>query len=692
MYKIKNFEPLLYISALILGLLFVQSLVAQSGGNAVDLYNENYLLHGDFIDMGSPDYGFTNKITVCAWVKWNVNPQTYINNHNETEGRYADIVAMDRHTVKDNGQFWLQHSSSNTSFQWTVQTTTSRRSVTSSTSPSNNTWYYLTGVYDDTDPSKSLKIYVNGVLENSDNNLSGNINTYNSLFRLNIGRLPSGYRLFAGELDEIRIYKRALTQQEIREQMLSGPTVNSTDLLSYWDLNNSSGITVTDNGSMGVSGTFYSSLVDVHDTSSVPQYIVYDNDKLWPANTWAGKRLVTVAGDGVGELNTVLSNDSIRLVLSNPWVTKPRLDDLGAGTGMTWYGIIDSAETTQWKKSTAPLGMESSYISTQDTVPLGINGGFIITNITSTPSTTNNLVAYYLGSSAGPPITTGETFPAGIDRRSNIVWGVYEWGSVTATVTLQFDGVAGIDNVANLKLLRRTRNSTSWSEVTTAVLDPDNMQFSLTGVTTFYEYSIGGNAGNPLPVTIGNIGLSVIENDVLLSWKTISELNNSGFDVERFGKGTGCAGEWLKVGFVKGAGSVNEEKEYFFTDKGLNKGTYTYRLKQIDFNGNYEYFNFTAEATVGPPARNEVSQNYPNPSNPVSLIDYRVAARSFVKLVVYDLTGREVVTLVNGELEGGYYSARFDGTNISSGIYFYRFSAVNADQNFTETKRLILIK
>ncbi|MBE2216820.1 MAG: T9SS type A sorting domain-containing protein [Ignavibacteria bacterium] len=692
MYKIKNFEPLLYISALVLGLLFVQGLLAQSGGNAVDLYNENYLLHGDFIDMGSPNYGLTNKITVCAWVKWNVNPQTYINNHNETEGRYADIIAMDRHTVKDNGQFWFQHSSSNTSFQWTVQTTSSRRSVTSSTTPVINTWYYVAGVYDDTDPSKSLKIYVNGVLENSDNNLSGNINTYNALFRLNIGRLPSGYRLFAGELDEIRLYKRALTQQEIKEQMLSGPTVNSTDMLSYWDMNNSTGVTVTDNGSAGINGTFYSSLVDVHDTSSVPQYVIYDNDKLWVNNTWAGKRIVTIAGDGTGELNTVLSNDSIRVVLSNPWVTKPRLDDLGSGTGMTWYGIIDSAETTQWKKSTAPLGRESIYLITQDTVPLGDNGGFIVTNITSTPSSTNNLVAYYSGTAAGPPISTGETFPAGIDRRSNIVWGVYEWGSVTATVALQFDGVAGILNVPNLKLLRRSRNSTSWSEVTTAILDTDIMTFTITGVTTFYEYSIGGNAGNPLPVTIGSLGLSVNDNNVLISWKTVSELNNSGFEIDRYGTGSNGAGEWSKIGFVKGAGSVNEEREYSFTDKGLNKGTYTYRLKQIDFNGNYEYFNITNAANIGSPGKNEISQNYPNPSNPVSVIEYRVAARSLVRLVVYDLTGKEVATLVNGELDGGYYSARFDGTNISSGIYFYRFTAVNADQNFTETKRLILIK
>lgn len=692
MNTIRVSSNLIRISALILYFFVIQISSAQDGGNAIDIYNENYLAHGDFIDLGSPDYGFADKVTVCAWVKWNVNPQNYTNNHNEQEGRNADIVTIDKHNIKDNGQFWLQHSNSNNYFQWVVQTNSSRKSITSSTSPSNNTWYYLVGVYDDSDPTKSMKIYVNGVLENSDNTLSGNINPYNALHRLNIGRLPSGYRLFAGELDEIRIYKRALTQQEIKEQMFSALTIDTTSLLSYWNFNQSSGTTVPDQGSMQVNGTFYSALVDVHDTDSSPVYTIYDNDKSWAVNEWAGKQIVTVAGDGVGETNTVLSNDIYSLVLQNPWITKPRLDDLGAGTGMTWYGIIDPDETTQWKKSTASMGSEVRVVITQEPLVAGVNGASIQTTITSTPNTANNLAVYIYGSASGAPVTTGETFPAGVDRRSNIVWGSYEWGNVTSDIIIDFSGVAGILNTADLKLLKRNRFSTIWTEATTAVLDQNNMTFTLTGVTAYYEFSIGGNSGNPLPVLLAEFNAASVDNSVTLFWRTLAEINNSGFEIERKSIENGAAEKWNKLGFVPGHGTTSEEQHYSYSDKGLSKGIFSYRLKQIDLNGNYEYFYLANSINIKSPVNTELFQNYPNPSNPASKIDFRLSADGYVSLIVYDITGREVRILVNGLLESGYHTAEFNGSDLASGIYFYKFAVKSEGYEYSSVKRIVLIK
>ncbi len=692
MYKTRVTRPLVYLTIIIIGLLTVSRASAQAGGNAIDLYNENYLAHGDFIDMGSPDYGFTDQVTVCAWVKWNVNPQNYMNNHNEQEGRNADIVTIDKHNVKDNGQFWLQHSNSNNYFQWDVKTTSSRRSITSSTSPSNNTWYFVVGVYDNTDPFKTLKIYVNGVLESTDDNLSGSINPYSALYRLNIGRLPSGYRLFAGELDEIRIYKRALTQEEIKEQMFSALTVDTTSLVSYWNFNQSTGTTVIDHGSMQVNGTFYSALVDVHDTSSSPVYRIYDNDKSWVTNAWANKQIVTVAGDGAGETNTIVSNDVYSLVLQNPWITKPRLDDLGTGTGMTWYGIIDASETTQWKRSTASMGDSAKFITTQDPTSFGVLGSTIQATITSTPTNTNNLAVYVYGSATGSPVTSGEDFPAGIDRRSNIVWGVYEWGIVTSDILIDFSGVAGVLDVASLKLLRRSRFSSTWFEVPTAVLDEDNRNYALTGITAYYEYSLGGNAGNPLPVQMAEFNTFSAENSVTLSWKTLSEINNSGFEIQRKAINNTPNVSWIKIGFETGHGTTTEAHNYSFLDKGLNKGIYLYRLKQIDYNGNFEYFNPANSVLIKPPAASEVFQNYPNPSNPASKIDFRLSVDGYVTLIVYDITGREVKVLVNGLVESGYHTAEFNGSDLASGIYFYRFNVKSEGYDLSSVKRIVLIK
>jgi len=81
-------------------------------------------------------------------------------------------------------------------------------------------------------------------------------------------------------------------------------------------------------------------------------------------------------------------------------------------------------------------------------------------------------------------------------------------------------------------------------------------------------------------------------------------------------------------------------------------------------------------------------QNYPNPFNPNTVISYQLAVRSLVSLIVYDILGNEVKTLVNKKQNGGNHSVEFDGSNLSSGIYFYKLET----ENFNEVRKMILIK
>ncbi|MCL6100551.1 MAG: T9SS type A sorting domain-containing protein [Bacteroidetes bacterium] len=83
-----------------------------------------------------------------------------------------------------------------------------------------------------------------------------------------------------------------------------------------------------------------------------------------------------------------------------------------------------------------------------------------------------------------------------------------------------------------------------------------------------------------------------------------------------------------------------------------------------------------------------LSQNYPNPFNPTTTISYQLSAFSRVKLKVYNMLGREVATLVNEEKAPGNYEVKFDGSNLSSGVYFYRMQV----GNFTQTKKFVLLK
>lgn len=108
----------------------------------------------------------------------------------------------------------------------------------------------------------------------------------------------------------------------------------------------------------------------------------------------------------------------------------------------------------------------------------------------------------------------------------------------------------------------------------------------------------------------------------------------------------------------------------------------------------YNIFIDTNDAPLGIPVNNptplsyNLSQNYPNPFNPSTQITYDIPKEGFVNIIVYDVLGREVSTLVNKVEKAGSYSVTFDAGNINSGVYFYKISA----DGFTETKKMILIK
>jgi hypothetical protein len=150
---------------------------------------------------------------------------------------------------------------------------------------------------------------------------------------------------------------------------------------------------------------------------------------------------------------------------------------------------------------------------------------------------------------------------------------------------------------------------------------------------------------------------------------------------------------WNQVGFVAGRGNTTEQSQYSFDDKNLSAGKYLYRLKQIDFDGSFEYFNLSPEVSIEAPQNFALEQNYPNPFNPSTKIKYSVTPNvngqmSNVVLKIYDAIGNEVATLVNENKPAGTYEIAFDASNLSSGIYLYKLQA----GSFAETKKMLLMK
>jgi len=188
----------------------------------------------------------------------------------------------------------------------------------------------------------------------------------------------------------------------------------------------------------------------------------------------------------------------------------------------------------------------------------------------------------------------------------------------------------------------------------------------------------------PLPVELASFTSSVSGQNVTLSWSTVMEENNKGFEIERRSSGEG----WKKTGYAEGNGTSNQINNYSFTERGMASGNYNYRLKQIDYNGNYKYYDLSNEVIIGIPSKYSLSQNYPNPFNPVSVINFELPTSNYVSLNIYDINGRKVAGLVNEVKEAGYYSVQFDAKNLSSGMYFYKLTS----GNFSAVKKMVVVK
>jgi hypothetical protein len=210
-----------------------------------------------------------------------------------------------------------------------------------------------------------------------------------------------------------------------------------------------------------------------------------------------------------------------------------------------------------------------------------------------------------------------------------------------------------------------------------------------------YTITVQGAGPNGTPVHRRTISLDVIvpveltsflvssdKNDIILTWNTATEVNNQGFEIQRK-----TAGEFERVGFVEGNGTTTEVQNYLFKDKDLLSGNYTYRLKQMDFDGSFAYSD-EVEIEIDQPSVFYLGQNYPNPFNPSTNIKYSIPADAMVTLKVYDILGTEVSTLVNEYQQAGTFDVVFEGSSLASGVYYYQLTS----GELTSTKKLMLTK
>jgi len=202
------------------------------------------------------------------------------------------------------------------------------------------------------------------------------------------------------------------------------------------------------------------------------------------------------------------------------------------------------------------------------------------------------------------------------------------------------------------------------------------------------DYDIGSyeRAPGPVPVELSSFTVKVLHDIIELNWRTETEVNNYGFDVERKTQEVGSE-NWVKIGFVDGHGNSNSPKKYSYVDNNpVGSSKFCYRLKQIDNDGQFEYSDIVEIELL--PVQYALYQNYPNPFNNSTNIKFSLPKATRVEISIYNSLGELVINLLNRELEAGYHNVEFNTNIFASGIYFYRIIA----NEFVQTKKMVLMK
>ncbi len=325
-----------------------------------------------------------------------------------------------------------------------------------------------------------------------------------------------------------------------------------------------------------------------------------------------------------------------------------------------------------------------------------VDGNISIVSASNTdnPGGGDAFVSTYLNNDPGQSIetnTTATTQSGAIFTPSNAYHDY--WFRVTYTgndktgfanydLFVYLDGLVFLDPT-NLYIMKRTDPTGKWVCLNTTL---SGNYLVATGLNDFCDFAIGGS--EPLPVELSSFVSVINGNNVTLNWSTSTETNNAGFDIER----SAINGSWAKIGTVSGNGTSTTPHSYSFTDRAVASGKYNYRLKQTDFNGNFEYHNLGSEVIIGIPMKYDLSQNYPNPFNPSTKINYDLPADGKVAIKLFDMSGKEVALLVNEVKTAGYHTVDFNASNLSSGVYLYRITVEANGNNFTATRKMMLVK
>jgi len=311
----------------------------------------------------------------------------------------------------------------------------------------------------------------------------------------------------------------------------------------------------------------------------------------------------------------------------------------------------------------------------------------------ATSDTGSAVIRYVRNDSLPTPAQVGLS---GVSGRAVRYWDIDASVGITADIAFKYDAsdFPFTYNESAMECYHWT--GSFWERKTKDSQDLVNDTIRITGVSSFSPFLLTTTEDAPLPVSLTTFtGISTNEG-VKLAWETATEQDNLGFEIRRTHDGvTEVIAHYHNTPALRGRGTTLEPTQYAYTDARTEQGkTYRYVLRSFDLDGTiHEYSDKAIEVHVTEalkPTEFALAQNFPNPFNPSTVIQYQLPEPATVKLELYDITGRKVATLVNAWQNAGYYSFNLNGSayNLASGVYFYRLTA----GGFIATKKMVLVK
>jgi large repetitive protein len=638
--------------------------------NCLDLDGTN-----DYVDFGSPAATrITDNMTISAWAKTSASDMSrdIITNQwkNNVSGFLLGILSSGKihYAVSGPGSTMEGYD-----VNYTIN---------------DDKWHYIVVTF----ASGTIKTYVDGLLVDTHISTIKSI-VYNSSISLNIGRdSNTGVEYWKGQIDEVSIWSVVLSDSVIKENMTRTLAGNETGLTAYYNFDFADGSVLYDITSNAINGTLTNMdpATDWVSSTAFNTWLGSESNAWSTAANWS-RGSVPSSTDNIGiyKFTSLGSECSISGVPAFNNIIFSSTSSPTLNSNFTVNGNIILNKNISLNGYTITIGSSGNLVE----------GNYRISGTTgsiTTSRTLNNISSSNIGglgaiitTSANMGITTitrGHT----VQGNSNSISRYYEItpannSGLNATLVFNYnDNEMNGNTESNLKLFKSTDAGINWGLQDSSVTNTVNNTITLTGINGFSRWT-AANYNSPMPVELISFTSKITGRDINLKWITGKETNNKGFEVER--KNT--TGEWMNIGFVNSRGTTGYATAYSFDDIKLNQGKYNYRLKQLDNNGNFSYYNLNGTLEIDTPSKFGLSQNYPNPFNPVTKIDFELPVDSKICIRVFDITGKEVLNLINNEnRNAGYFTVTIDGSRLASGVYFYSLSS----GSFTAVKKMILIK